>query len=367
MKNRREFIKKAALISTAAAMPGVFSSCMRKDKKGSSYSGAEVKWKMATTWPPNFPVLGEQMIKFSELVEQMSGGRFKIKVYGGGELVPAMESFDAVKQGNVEIVHSASYYWAGKEPAAIFFTGLPYGMNAPQTSAWMYNSDGLKLWTELYAKHGLIPLPGGNTSGQMGGWFRKEIKSVDDFNGLKMRIPGVGGKVLAKLGTSSLLFPGGELYTNLERGVLDALEWVGPYHDYKMGFHRVAPYYYYPGWQEPSGATEFIVNKGAFDKLPDDLKSILKGAAGFIDSLISSEMLAKNAEYLELIKKEKSIKLMKFPYEVLKVLKQKTDEVIAEIVEADPFNKKIYESYSKFQNLTTELFKISEWNYQSNS
>ncbi len=364
MSKRRDFIKKAALVGTAAAFPAFFSSCMRKNNKADGFSGKSIKWKMATTWPPNFPVYGEMMTLFSQLVDQMSGGRLKIKVYGGGELVPAMESFDAVKQGNVEIVHSASYYWAGKEPSAIFFTGLPYGMNAPQFSAWLHFGGGMQLWEELYAKHGIIPMPGGNTSGQMGGWFRKEIKSVDDFNGLKMRIPGIGGKVMAKMGASALLFPGGELYTNLERGVLDALEWVGPYHDYKMGFQRIAKYYYYPGWQEPAGATEFMINKKAFDSLADDLKAILKGAAGYIDTMITAEMVAKNAESLQLIKNDPEVKLVQFPDEVLQKLKEKTAEVISEMTEAEPASKKIYESYRKYQNLTSTLYELTERNYK---
>jgi TRAP-type mannitol/chloroaromatic compound transport system substrate-binding protein len=364
MSNRRDFIKKAALISTAAAIPTVLSSCMRKDKKGTAYSGEKINWKMVTTWSPNFPIIGEAMSKFSEVVEKMSGGRLNIKVYGGGELVPALESFDAVKQGNVEMANGAAYYWTGKEPAAVFFSGIPFGMNALQTSAWIYNGGGLKLWTELYEKHGLIPFPSGNTCGQMGGWFRKEIRSVEDFNGLKMRIPGIGGKVMAKLGANSLLFPGAELYTNLERGVLDALEWVGPFHDYKMGFHRIAEYYYYPGWQEPGTEFEIIVNKEAFNKLPADLKEILRVATGYIDTILTAEMNAKNAEYLAIIKNEKNIKLLPFPDSVLEILKKTTEEVMLEMSSADANIKKIYDSYKNYQKLSSDWSAISERNYK---
>ncbi len=363
MDKRRDFLKKAALVSTAAVLPGVLSSCMRKEGKAGAYSGRKIKWKMVTTWPPNFPVFGEQMLDFSKMVSAMSGGRLDIKVYGGGELVPAMESFDAVKQGNVEMVHSASYYWAGKEPAAIFFSGIPFGMNATQTEAWFRYGGGQQLWDDLYNRHGLLGFPGGNTGGQMGGWFRKEIKDISDFNGLKMRIPGFGGKVMAKLGANALLFPGGELYTNLERGVLDALEWVGPYHDYKMGFHRIAPFYYYPGWQEPGSSTEFIVNKKAFEALPEDLREILKGAMAWVELVITTEIFARNAEYLEIIKKDKAVKLMKFPDPVLEKLREKSAEVLQEIISADPLNKKIYDSYKKFQLMTNELITVAERNY----
>lgn len=364
MEKRRDFLKKAALITTAAVLPGALSSCMRKDGKAGAYTGKKYKWKMVTAWPPNFPVFGEQMINFSKKVSAMSGGRLDIKVYGGGELVPAMESFDAVKQGNVEMVHSASYYWAGKEPSAIFFSGIPFGMNAEQTAAWFRYGGGQELWNELYARHGLLGFPGGNTAGQMGGWFRKEIRSVDDFNGLKMRIPGFGGKVVAKLGGNALLFPGGELYTNLERGVLDALEWVGPFHDYKMGFHRIAPYYYYPGWQEPGSSTEFIVNKKAFEALPEDLREIVLGAMAWSDAMITAEMFTRNSEYLEVIRKDKSVKLMKFPEIVIDKLREKSVEVLNEIIAADPMSRKIFESYRKFQNLTNDLIAIAERNYQ---
>lgn len=364
MEKRRDFLKKAALITTAAVLPGALSSCMRKDGKAGAYSGKKYKWKMVTAWPPNFPVFGEQMLNFSKKVSAMSGGRLDIKVYGGGELVPAMESFDAVKQGNVEMVHSASYYWAGKEPSAIFFSGIPFGMNAEQTAAWFRYGGGQELWNELYARHGLLGFPGGNTSGQMGGWFRKEIRSVEDFNGLKMRIPGFGGKVVAKLGANALLFPGGELYTNLERGVLDALEWVGPYHDYKMGFHRIAPYYYYPGWQEPGSSTEFIVSKKAFEALPEDLREIILGAMAWSDAMITAEMFARNSEYLELIKKDSKVKLMKFPDEVISQLREKSVEVLNEMIAGDEMSKRIFESYRKFQNLTNGLITIAERNYQ---
>ncbi|KAB2907469.1 MAG: TRAP transporter substrate-binding protein DctP [Ignavibacteriales bacterium] len=363
MSKRREFIKKAAFVSTAAMLPGALSSCMRKENRSGALSSKKFKWKLTTAWPPNFPVFGSQAVEFAERVGEMSGGRLEIKPYAGGELVPAMESFDAVKQGNVEMVHSASYYWVGKEPAAVFFSGLPFGMNAPQTAAWFRYGGGQELWTELYNRHGLLGFPAGNTSGQMGGWFKKEIKSVDDFKGLKMRIPGFGGKVMAKLGANALLFPGGELYTNLERGVLDALEWVGPYHDYKMGFHRIAPFYYYPGWQEPGSSIEFIINKKAFEELPEDLKNIVLDAMVASDARFTSEMLAKNGEYLEVIKKDKSVKLLQFPEEILEKLREKTKEVLNEMISADPFSKKVYESYRKFHSLTYELYNIAERNY----
>src|SRR5690606_14679795 len=216
---------------------------------------------MTTTWPPNFPILGEGCKLVAEWIRQMSGGRMEIEVYGGGELIPALEAFDAVSNGAIEMGSGAAYYWSGKVPAAQFFASVPFGMNAQQVNSWLISGGGMALWEKNYAKYNLIPFPCGNTGVQMGGWFRKEINSMADIQGLKMRIPGLGGKVLDRAGGTAVLSPGSELYTNLERGVIDATEWVGPYHDYIMGFHEVASHYYYPGWHEVGTTFEKFVNK----------------------------------------------------------------------------------------------------------
>jgi len=199
---------------------------------------AKYTWKLVTTWPPNFPILGEACSLFAKWVDTMSNGRMQIQVFGGGELVPALECFDAVSSGAADMSHGAAYYWAGKINAAQFFASVPFGMNAQQLNSWLIGGDGLQLWQELYAPYNLIPFPGGNSGVQMGGWFNKEINTIADFKGLKMRMPGLGGKVLSAVGASPLLISGGELYTSLERGVIDATEWMGPFHDYKMGFHE---------------------------------------------------------------------------------------------------------------------------------
>ena len=352
---RRDFIKKVGVgVAAATAATAVKAPYVIAKKK--------YIWKMCTTWPPHFPVLGEGADLFAKWVEEMSDGRMKIEVYGGGELVPALGVFDAVRTGNVEMGHSASYYWAGKAPAAQFFAAVPFGMNAQQVNAWFYGGNGWKLWKELYAEFGLVPFPAGNTGVQMGGWFNKKINSIDDLKGLKMRIPGLGGKVIAKAGATAVLVAGGEIYTNLERGVIDATEWVGPYHDYLMGFYKAAKYYYYPGWHEPGTVLEIMINKKAWEKLPKDLQDIITTAAARSNIWMLSIFESKNEYYLEKLVKEHHVKLLKFPDSVLKQLKKYAHEVVLEIAEKDKtgFSKKVYEDYMKFFKQIQKWKKISE-------
>ncbi|HAU01734.1 MAG TPA: ABC transporter substrate-binding protein, partial [Porticoccaceae bacterium] len=234
------------------------------------------QWKLVTTWPKNFPGLGTAPENFAKNVERMSNGRLKIKVFGAGQLVPAFEVFDAVSQGTAQIGHGASYYWKGKVPASVFYTAVPFGLNAQEMNAWLQYGGGLELWRELYAPFNLIPFAGGNTGVQMAGWFNREINSIADLKGLKMRIPGLGGEVFTRAGGTSINLPGGELYTSMQTGVIDATEWVGPYNDLAFGFHQVAKYYYYPGWQEPGPTLELIINKAAYESLPADLQAIVE-------------------------------------------------------------------------------------------
>ena len=240
--NRRKFIEKSlASIAGVSTVTSCVSASEEKVKESVNVNfNKSYKWKMVTTWSPNMPVLGEGCNMFSEWVNKMSGGRLDIKVYGGGELIPSLESFDAVSNGAVEMGSGAAYYWAGKIPSGQFFSSVPFGMNSKQMNSWIISGGGYKLYREIYKPFNLIPFVGGNTSMQMGGWFNKEINSFGDLKGLKMRIPGFGGKVLSKAGGTAVTVAGGEIYTNLERGVIDATEWIGPYHDYLMGFHPVS-------------------------------------------------------------------------------------------------------------------------------
>ena len=322
------------------------------------------EWKMVTTWPPNFPIFQEGVERFASDVNKMSNGRLNIKVYAGGELVPPLQTFDAVSQGTVDIGHGAGYYWAGKIPAAQFFTAVPFGMNAQGMNAWLYSGGGLELYREVYAKHNLVPFPLGNTGVQMGGWFNKKIASVDDLKGLKMRIPGLGGKVFAKAGGTPVLLAGGEIYTSLERGNIDATEWVGPFHDERLGLYRAAKYYYYPGWHEPGPVLELIVNKNSYDSLSDDLKKMIEVAAASTSIWMLSEFEAKNLAALRKLKVEHKVEVLAFPDDVIKALKGFTTEVLEEQAAADPEFKKVYEAYTVFSKDNDSWNALSEAAYQ---
>ena len=365
--SRRDFLKRslqAGAASLALSTPLLNTSCSKPSSEPPGapaiQTGKKFRWKMLTTWPPTLPVLQDGPKLFARWVKEMSDGRLDIKVYGGGELVPALEAFGAVRQGTAEIGHGASYYWAGKIPAAQFFAAVPFGMNPQQMNAWVISGGGLELWEELYAPLNLLPLPGGNTGIQMGGWFNKEINSVSDLQGLKMRIPGLGGKVISKAGGSAILSAGSEIYTNLERGVIDATEWIGPYHDYMMGFYKVARYYYYPGWHEPGPNLEFFINKGAFSKLPPDLQQIVRNAAAKVHHWMLCEFESKNNVYLQKLINEEKVDLRPFPDEVLEQLRAYSAEVIDEIVGSDAQSKKIYDAYLSFRNQITPWADISE-------
>lgn len=363
MKNldRRDFLKQAG---TAAAVGGsaLVFGC-RPEEKGQAPAAVTRKtyrWRMVTTWPPHFPVLGEGADRLAQAIEQMSEGQLQIQVYGGGELVPPLQAFDAVSQGTAEMGHGAAYYWAGKSPATQFFASIPFGMNAQQMNAWLYHGGGLQLWQEVYAPFSLVPMPAGNTGVQMGGWFNKEINSTADLKGLKMRIPGLGGKVIAKAGGSAILSAGGEIYTNLERGVIDATEWVGPYHDYLMGFYKVARYYYYPGWHEPGSVLELFVNRAAWESLPAHLQAIIRAAAAQANVTMLAEFEAQNNLYLQKLVDEHRVQLREFPRDVLQAFRRYAAEVVDEVTAGDPMSKKVYDSFRTFQKNISAWAKISE-------
>lgn len=363
--DRRKFINKLGKTSLAAASLGTLASCASDETKTTTQGpyinfNNTYRWKMTTTWPPNFPVVGEGCKLMAEWVKKMSGGRMEITVYGGGELIPALEGFDAVSNGAVEMNHGAAYYWAGKLPAAQFFAAVPFGLNAQQMGAWIISGGGQKLWDELYEPYDLKPIICGNTGVQMGGWFNKEINSVQDLKGLKMRIPGLGGKVLAKAGGTPVLVSGGEIYTNLERGVIDATEWIGPFHDYIMGFHQVAQYYYYPGWHEPGPALEMMMNKSKFDALPEDLQEIISTACYRLNRWMMAEFDAKNGEYLSKLINEENVKLKAFPDEVIKSLKVSAKEAIDEVCNSDPASRKVYDHMMAFKTNTRDWVNVSE-------
>lgn len=358
--DRRKFVTVAGL----AGATGLISACGKQAGTQADCSGQagteRFEWKMVTSWPPNFPGLGTGANRLAESIGNLSNGRLTVKVYGGNELVPAFEVFDAVQQGTAQMGHSATYYWKGKAPAAQFFAGLPFGMTGQELNGWIYYGGGLELWQELYAAHGLVPFLAGNSGPQMGGWFNREINSMADIKGLKMRIPGPGGEILKRAGGTPTNIPGAELFTALQTGTIDAAEWVGPYNDLAFGLFRAARYYYYPGWQEPGSGLECMINKAAWDSLPADLQAIVKTAcqAAVMDSL--SDFTYNNGVALKRLIDEHGVKLRRFPDEVLKQLSVISAEFVRELSNESELMGRIYDSFHSYMDIVRPWTAISD-------
>ena len=354
---RRDFVKKLGgsglLAGSALVAPAVVNAS----------SKVEVKWKMVTTWPKNFPGLGTGANYLAKLIGEMSGGRIQVKVYGAKELVPAFEIFDAVSRGTAEMGHGAAYYWKGKSEAAQFFAAVPFGLTAQEMNAWLYHGGGMELWQETYAPFGLVPTAAGNTGVQMGGWFNKEINSVTDLKGLKMRIPGLGGEVLRRAGGTPVSLPGGEIFTSLQSGAIDATEFVGPYNDLAFGLYKAAKHYYYPGWHEPGTTLECFVNKKALEALPKDLQSIVINASRVANQDMLAEYTARNNLALDTLVNKHKVDLRRFPDDVLDTLRKLSDEVVAEVGAKDEISKKVFESYRHFRDQAKAWHDISERAY----
>lgn len=322
------------------------------------------RWRMVTSWPRGFPGLGTAPERFARNVAQMSNGRIQIRVYGAGELVPAMGVFDAVSLGTVEMGHSGAYYWRGKVPASQFFTTLPFGMTAQEMNAWLYYGGGMQLWRELYEPFDLVPLAAGNTGVQMFGWFNRPIESAADLRRLRVRLPGMAGEVLTRAGGTAVNLPGGELYTSLQTGVVDAVEWVGPYNDMALGLHEVARYYYYPGWHEPGSTLELIINRRVFEQLPPDLRAIVEIAAREANQDMLDEYTARNSSALQdLLRNHPRVQLRELPEDVLAALRRASDDALRELVEGDPASRRVYASWRAFADKVWPYHRISEQAY----
>lgn len=341
--DRRLFMKNVGSSMAVAALSALKSSTARADK------GSQV-WRMVTSWPKNMPILQSGAERFAQNLDLMSGGRLKIEVFAGGELVKPLEVFDAVSTGRAECGNAASYYWAKEVPAAQWFTTVPFGLKASELNTWLYQGGGLELWRKVYAPYDVIPLPAGNTGIQMGGWFNKQIEKPSDFKGLKMRMPGLGGRVLTKLGAEVILLPADEIYPALESGRINATEWIGPYHDMQMGFHRISKYYYAPGWHEPGTGFEFIVNRKAFEILPADLKLILKAATINLANQVFTQFEFKNAESMLKIVREHKVQLRLFPQSVLKELELISAAVLEEEAARDEMSSEVNAAYTNFKS-----------------
>ena len=358
-KFRETMMKKILMF---VLLIGLISGCS-VEQESSNSADAEYKtykWRLVTSWPKNYPGLGMAPEKIANLVEEMSNGQMQITVYGAGEQVPAFGVFDAVSSGSHQMGHSGGYFWKGKVPAAQFFTSVPFGLTADEINAWVNRGGGLELWREIYEPFNIYPIPAGNTGTQMFGWFNKEINSLEDVKGLKMRIPGIGGEVLKEAGGIPVTLPGGELFTALQTGVIDATEWVGPYNDLTFGFHQAAKYYYYPGWHEPGPMLELLINMDAWNSLPKHLQVIIETATKAVNQDTLDEYLARNNQALTELVEVHGVELRKLPDDVIEEFRAISNEILSELAEEDEVIGKVYDSYIEFKNNVTEYHKISE-------
>jgi TRAP-type mannitol/chloroaromatic compound transport system substrate-binding protein len=324
-----------------------------------AYAQGKRRLKMVTTWPKNFPGLGTAPENIAKRVKTMTDGQIDIKIYAAGELVGPFEAFDAVSTGTADIYNGAEYYWQGKSPAFNFFTAVPFGMTAAEINAWMNFGGGDALWQELSAKFNIRAFHSANTGVQMGGWFNREITKLDDFKGLKIRMPGLGGEVMRRLGAAAVSLPGGEIFPSMKSGAIDASEWVGPWNDLAFGFHQVAEYYYCPGFHEPGAALSTGVNLDVWNSLTKAQQEIFKNACEAENDHTLSEYNYKNATALDTLVSKHNVKVRRFSPEIMAALKKTSDAVLEEAAASDPFTKKVYDSFR------ASLENSMEWGAQS--
>jgi TRAP-type mannitol/chloroaromatic compound transport system substrate-binding protein len=353
MIHRRRFLAgAAAAVTIVGDAPAVIAQ-------------PRVQWRMSTTWPPQLDNLQGAAQRLGQLVEEMSGGRFRIEVFPGGQIMPPFECFDATSKGTIEAYMGAASYWTGKDPAAEWFISIPFGMDPQGMAVWCYQGDGLKLWEETYAPFNVLPRLGPGFAPQMGGWFKRKITTIADYTGLKMRIAGLGGKVIARAGATPVLTPAAEIYAAFERGVIEACEWVGPHDDLKLGLQNTARYYYYPGWHEPGTVAEFGFNRKAYEALPADLRRILDLATAATQVHGLMDFHAKNALAIERVRTELKgkVELVQFPAPVLRDLRKLAAAVIREQSEKSPMARKVHASFVKFQALLGGWEHVAEGAY----
>ena len=368
MKRLNHSIKLLTTILTLMAFMSL-AACGEKQQAATAAPEAQkveketIVWKLAQTWGTGFPIFGDAVLTMAELVKVMSNGEMEIRIDSANKHKAALGILDMVKGGQYEMGHSASYYWKGKDANTMFFTTMPFGMIAPEQYAWFYYGGGMELMKNVYDKHGVYSFPGGNTGNQMGGWFRKEINTLDDFQGLKMRIPGFAGEVLSKLGVVVTNIAPGELYTALDRGTIDALEWVGPSLDLSMGFQKIAPYYY-TGWHEPATELQFMVNKEKFDALPEHLQEILTIAMQYAAYDMYARSYHESAVNWASIEKEyPEVQVRTFSPEIISAMKQANNELLAENAANDPTFKEILDSQTAYMKMARKWTEISDYAY----
>ena len=361
---RRVFLQKSAL---GIAATSVLASCGDSSSPASNSAPAiqtlpRLNWRLVSSFPRGLDTIYGAAEVLAERVSALTGGRFKIRPYPAGELVPGLQVLDAVQQGTAQMGHSSSYYFTGKHPAFAFDTCVPFGLTTRMKSAWMEYGDGLSLLRELFAEFNIINFPGGNTGVQMGGWFKREIKSLADLKGLKMRIPGLGGEVMSRLGVTVQVLAGGDIYPALERGVIDATEWIGPYDDEKLGFHKIARYYYYPGWWEPGPQLSFYINRAAWEKLPTAYKEALTSATREAHLLMVASYDAKNPPALQRLL-QSGVQLRKFSDDIMEAAHSVAFELYEELASQDTLYRKIHTAWKKWRKESYQWFNTAELAY----
>lgn len=361
--SRRGFLVGASAI----AATGMLAACGNNPSEQSSAAiiTAKRKLKMVTTWPKNFPGMGVSAERFAKRIFEATNGDISIEVYGGGELVPALGAFDAVSSGSADIYHGAEYYWQGKSQAFNFFAAVPFGMTANEMAAWIYHDGGQELWDELSASFNIKPMLAGSTGTQMGGWFRDEINSVDDFQGLRMRIPGLGGEVISRLGATPVTKAGGEIFLALSQGNIDATEWVGPWNDMAFGFQEIVKNYYYPGFHEPGTSLSVGFNKDIWESFTPAQQSIISSAAEAEQCYLLAEYNAQNARALVTLVNEHDVKIRPYPDDVLAELGRISREVLDETATSDALTGQVYDSFKSSLTRTSSWGDISELAFQN--
>ena len=349
---RRDFLKKASVGAAAGAAATIAAPAFAAD-------APTIKWRLTSSFPKSLDTVFGGAEVLANRLRGLTNGKFDIRVFPGGEIVPGLQALDAVQQGTVEVCHTCSYYYVGKDKTFGFGTAIPFGMNARQMNAWIYYGGGQKLLDDFYANYNVVSFAGGNTGTQMGGWFRKEIKSLNDVKGLKMRIAGLGGNVFAALGAVPQQIAGGDIYPALEKGTIDAAEWVGPYDDEKLGFYKVAKNYYYPGWWEPGPVIHFFVNKAEWAKLPKEYQEAFQAAAYEANVTMMAEYDHKNPAALSKLL-QAGVKLQAYPKDVLEAAYKAAQELYADESSKNPAFKKIYTEWDKYRKTQNAWFSVAE-------
>jgi TRAP-type mannitol/chloroaromatic compound transport system substrate-binding protein len=362
--DRRKFIGKAVTGAAGAGAVASIGACGGPAADGGPavQTQPNVMWRLASSFPRSLDALFGSAERLGERLAALTGNRFQVRAYPAGELVPGLQVMDAVQQGTVQVGHSPAYYYTGKNPALAFDTGVPFGLTARQQDAWLYQGGGLELMQGVYADFGIVSVPAGNTGAQMGGWFKHEVSTAQDLRGLKMRIPGLGAEVMNRLGVTVQVLAGGDIYPALERGAIDATEWVGPYDDEKLGFQNAAKNYYYPGWWEPGPSMSFMINRAAWDQLPSEYQDAFRAAALYAGTHTLTTYDAQNPQALQRLLAQ-GVQLRRFSTEIMNVAKTASDAILEENAAADATYRKIFEQWKQFRDSSFRWFGTTEQAY----